>query len=628
MRETLPKRDILFKTKDVIEIVKGRKIQLRPVPNFKGVHVDVVGGTITVGKPPVDYRPMYKGIYTMLEHALAYFLFDSADVPASASEEYGMAGYEALRKVVGIFESHRVRNLWSRIYPGSAKRFGIYFKLLAQERAKSGGDPDPIDALVRSYLGLPPLEGEEEWHAEATRLLREVEGGTYRSSLLVGLYYFKKYVLPSLPRELPEWPPPTPDTVRPSASAQEYEAVKSIVDRALGEGEAGQEELEPKEGEEGSSGEGGGSVEEGSEERGGRQADEEGAEDREAGGEAEEEGEEEKAEGGSGRGGESAEEEQAPGLEQALGRERLAMEERLEEIEEKLEEIAQRGGGKRVREGQVPGVTGTVIADDVRDSGEVKLVKLFPGYAELRRFFERIRGKIREAPDEDGVVVDQDELIQRRIRKTGEVFVTEEPGRGVAVALAVDCSGSMNEVVQTPWGQTRNVEVAKAAAYTIAKALEPLRGVVDFEVYGWGGGTGRMAIRIQRCRKPADIGGLVANLYGYGWTPTHLAVEYGRYILGGKPHSKKILIVITDGLPEVGGFSTDWLAVRARRAVFSCLRQGIQVFGIMVGRSATCRKYMSVMFPNRHVVVEDFERAGKVLARYLTNLISKTVTVM
>ncbi|RLJ03512.1 MAG: hypothetical protein DRP11_00530 [Candidatus Aenigmatarchaeota archaeon] len=649
-------RDVFHKTKNIVNELKRKRVKLYIEPGAEPCYDHKRQAIFLPHEKPLTLKT-----YTLLEHELSHVLFDSKD-PDSAVRRilevfgfpYNSRNYVPIFIALNAFEDERVESLWGRIYRGTARRFRILRKTFFEELKIT---EDPVGALLNAFVGEPPIYDSSKYldaYNDAVKLFEQVRYTTYEGAVICTKLFVEKHLLPYLKKydEIREC------FVSASEKAQEFrdqyfreffsnpmkaakqaektvaeiqEIMEKIQDKLNGAEMPDEEkrELEElyenalkllKEAE---------SKIERCEDTGRfdirefalmQKTFENAA--RILSAAVPEHGENarkylrEEFEEMSNRDLEKLEDVvhlEGKELQDRLEHERKAAETYLKWLEKRLS-----APKFRVVKNRVPEVKGFV---NVRNSveGETDVLKLLPCYRQLHRFWEKLRGRLVEVRDEEGLEVDLDDYIQFKVRKTGEPFVTEDVGPGMAIAIGVDCSGSMDG-----W----NIQYAKDILYTLWKSLEPLKKYVDLEVYAWRQeDTSKFSIDVQRCKKPEDV----AKLYADGYTPTPLAVQYGVHILSRKRHPKKLLIIITDGKPQSfstkGRLGTLWLVKETRKTVLEAARKGISVVGIYVNvaRDPYPQKLMEEMFPNRHVVVKDFDEVGKVLTRYLTKLIMREV---
>lgn len=228
----------------------------------------------------------------------------------------------------------------------------------------------------------------------------------------------------------------------------------------------------------------------------------------------------------------------------------------------------------------------------------------------LRSAFLRIKGKAASTEEDSGIDIDLDNYIQRRAGKDGNIppFVAEELKTGLNVALLLDCSGSMTRTYNTPY---RALDHAKKVILTLFEAIKGLPNV-NLEVYGFSGYNENDLVTPVVRLTPERIAVLDVS-YRYEYTHTHRAIQYVTNVLSRKL-GKKLLILVTDGVPEAACTKHQVMAALTASAVHRARRKGVEVFVIRVGEKVDTDAMRAIYGPDKYwVAVPDFQTAGKVL---------------
>ena len=159
--------------------------------------------------------------------------------------------------------------------------------------------------------------------------------------------------------------------------------------------------------------------------------------------------------------------------------------------------------------------------------------------------------------------------------ETGEarIFVRETSGLATdtAVQILVDRSGSMGSARGREKSAQRPIEVAREACYAVAMALQQVPGVAVAAAAFPGAAADEMAVlarfnqRIERALEG------FASLEAGGGTPLAEALLWGAAELLGQRHSRRILLVATDGVYD---------AKLAHAVAGNLARAGIEALGL------------------------------------------------
>lgn len=201
------------------------------------------------------------------------------------------------------------------------------------------------------------------------------------------------------------------------------------------------------------------------------------------------------------------------------------------------------------------------------------------------RSFEATAKKKR-AFREDGRRIDPSRLWRP---KTGDyrVFVEkqEAPRVNTAVQLLVDCSGSMIN--------QERMQPAIDAALAMATALHKLNGVkvgtATFPAVGAiTGGEGEMVSVIHTFdQRPEQAAKRYAAIFSKGYTPTAEALLWAGNELIKRKEPRKIIFVLTDGIPESATIPSGVYAGVTVQVRQSLEMEGIEIIGIGIGIDVT-----------------------------------------
>lgn len=154
---------------------------------------------------------------------------------------------------------------------------------------------------------------------------------------------------------------------------------------------------------------------------------------------------------------------------------------------------------------------------------------------EIKRILKSFKEKPREAIVEDGYDLDIGEYINMKAKGHGECFIDEKNTHGLSVVISIDGSGSM--------GSMNNM--VKEIASTLWKAVEDEKSI-QIKCITWTSDN-KGDFYIRRYNNVSDVGYL--DQQGGGYTPTHFGIEQGSKELQKMSGKRKLLIVITDGVP-------------------------------------------------------------------------------
>ena len=179
-----------------------------------------------------------------------------------------------------------------------------------------------------------------------------------------------------------------------------------------------------------------------------------------------------------------------------------------------------------------------------RESSKVKPnMKIAKG---LSKIFKTMKMQKKDFIDNEGEEVDVDTYVENLIRgnNLNNCRVNKRITNGIALVISIDGSSSMR-------GDRMNT-----ARNLVATLYESLKGVDNVEIRAnvWGS-DGKGIIGMTEIKSKGDLSQISCHR-DYSVTPTHMGLEYSAQMLKKMKGSKKMMIMITDGMPNyyVGGY--------------------------------------------------------------------------
>ncbi len=219
------------------------------------------------------------------------------------------------------------------------------------------------------------------------------------------------------------------------------------------------------------------------------------------------------------------------------------------------------------------------------------------------RLLTLLQGKQRRAhaAGSSGRRIDQRRLVKMAFGDP-KIFRRKEEvtGLNTAVVILIDGSGSM---LATGGGGTRTLSsIANASAFALHRTLHNLAGVSAATAVFAGKEDTNIRITAEFGEKPAAP---LFQVRPSGSTPTDVGLWYARVALLGRPESRKLVLLITDGSPD------DTNATKA--ATDRLLRDGIEI--VAVGIQTDAVKYIW----EQYCVVQDVGDLPRALFGCLEN---------
>ena len=161
----------------------------------------------------------------------------------------------------------------------------------------------------------------------------------------------------------------------------------------------------------------------------------------------------------------------------------------------------------------------------------------------MSRIFKTLMMRSKEFIDYDGEEIDVESYVEGIIRGNdmGKCRVNQKTSHGVSIVISIDGSSSM---------QGEPIETARNLVATMFESVKNIDNV-DVRANVWGGNTygfvGMTEINTMNDVKYINLRSHAGN---YMTTPTHMALDYSSNMLKQMKGSKKMMILITDGVPN------------------------------------------------------------------------------
>jgi hypothetical protein len=222
-----------------------------------------------------------------------------------------------------------------------------------------------------------------------------------------------------------------------------------------------------------------------------------------------------------------------------------------EETEKSKEDIIEQGK-----------LEGESVVGDIFDSlrGEipkeplpkrVKLVKRVDGNVRpdmkiakgLSKIFKKMKMQKKDFIDNEGEEVDVESYVEALIRgnNLNNCRVNKKITNGIALVISIDASSSM---------RGSRIDTARNL---VATMYESIKNIDNVEICAnvWGA-DGNGIVGMTEINSKNDLGQISCDVpkHSYAVTPTHMGLEYSAKMLKKMKGNKKMMIMITDGMPN------------------------------------------------------------------------------
>ena len=246
----------------------------------------------------------------------------------------------------------------------------------------------------------------------------------------------------------------------------------------------------------------------------------------------------------------------------------------------------------------------------------------------LKKVFRKISEMPKEKIGYDGDEIDMDAYLEGKIRgyDISNCFIDKKMTQGASVVITIDGSGSMKGY---NIDQVRNL---------VATLYDSIKGLPNIEMKAnvWSS-NGKGNCGITDINSKEDCHYINVMDKGYYFTPTHLALDYSARQLKHMKGRRKLLIMITDGVPQYQNnnfnMKRDTLLKMTRKAVLRVLRSTPHMMVIHVGRNGYIRglgmhtdEYLGKIFGKKRMMrVPYIDSARDEVVNQFKNVVVRTL---
>ncbi len=242
----------------------------------------------------------------------------------------------------------------------------------------------------------------------------------------------------------------------------------------------------------------------------------------------------------------------------------------------------------------------------------------------LNGIFKKVKMKYKESIDTEGYDVDVEEYVDRFIdgHKLNKCLINTNAHRGVSIIISIDGSSSMR-------GQMPYVRELVSTLYKSVKDISN----VEIKCNVWASNR-EGEIGITEVNSKDDIKNIsitsVDTSDRFFATPTHMGLEYTRKMLKDMSGERKLVIMITDGVPNY--YLKGRKVVRAeyykkcRKSLQSLLRQTPNIICIaMIGNRVAQERVMELFGKRRVIPVPDWYNASENIIKQFKQMVVSTL---
>ena len=294
------------------------------------------------------------------------------------------------------------------------------------------------------------------------------------------------------------------------------------------------------------------------------------------------------------------------------------------EIEELLKE-GKTQGEKQFLEIREKMLVPDIISDNLPDNVtkiERKKAKYDTDYkvsSNLNKLFKKLKMRNKPYVDYHGYDIDIEEYVHNLIRgiDISKSFENQKKSHGSSIVISIDGSSSMDGV---------KIKIAQKLVATI---YESLKGISKIDVKGnvWSG-DGDGNIGITEINSIKDVQNITIH-QGYQTTPTHMGLEYSGQMLKKMKGEKKMLILITDGVPNHFKNGTHLQSIHYNKVCKKSLQKVLQitpnVLCIVVSEYNISKEFKKLFGSKRMIYVKNMNKAFDIVVKQFKNFMQYNV---
>ena len=237
----------------------------------------------------------------------------------------------------------------------------------------------------------------------------------------------------------------------------------------------------------------------------------------------------------------------------------------------------------------------------------------------LNKFFKKLKMRNKPYVDYHGYDIDVEEYVHNLIRgiDVSKSFENSKKAHGSSIVVSIDGSSSMDG------------DQIKIAQKLVATIYESLKGIPKIEVKGniWSGDADGN-IGITEINSMKDVQNITVN-HRYQTTPTHMGLEYSGRMLKKMKGEKKLLILITDGVPNHFKNGTNLQSIHynkvCKKSLQKVLRITPNVLCIVVSEHNISYEFKKLFGEKRMIYVKNMDKAFDTVVKQFKNFMQYNV---
>lgn len=239
----------------------------------------------------------------------------------------------------------------------------------------------------------------------------------------------------------------------------------------------------------------------------------------------------------------------------------------------------------------------------------------------MNKLFRKISEMKTDTIDQFGDEVDVETFIDNYVRGTdlNNCMINKKITNGLSILLSIDGSGSMKN--------SDKINEVRKLVLTLYKSIENIDGIyISANVWS---SNNHGYVGITEINNINDIQ-KIQTVNSWGSTPTHLALEYSAQQISKMRGRKKLLIMITDGMPEyyIRGYHVPHkqLIKQCKKSLSYALRKTPNIVSILVGNSYSAQSVMKDIFgKSRFINCVNMDSVSENVIKQFKSMIIRTL---
>ena len=237
----------------------------------------------------------------------------------------------------------------------------------------------------------------------------------------------------------------------------------------------------------------------------------------------------------------------------------------------------------------------------------------------LSKTFQKMAEQYVDHLDDQGSEVDIDSYIANKIMGINDpCLVSEKLGQGATILISIDGSGSMSN--------SGDLDRARDLLATLYKASEKVKNIKLIGNVWSSNHAGDVGVTIINS---ADDLSKIGDAREYMFTPTHEALIFSAKQLRGQEGRKKLMIMITDGVPQYYKnqfeIPTGTLHKMCKTALKKSLRISPRIMCIDITNHYRYSEMLKDIFGRRLVTLDGMDSASKFVIKEFRKIVSEVM---